>query len=121
MSDLPNQRGIHDIHRPFAFRSNPQFIFHNSPGFETGDKKQLQDVLSFMEKKAKLTEVDDQLHAIWLVSLSSYILATDDQFCAERFCIVLNKARPLLPLEMAFFETARSGTGIYHTIFQVAD
>jgi hypothetical protein len=47
------QRGIHDIHRPFVFRSNPGFIFHDSPGFETGDEKQLHEVLSFIEKKEK--------------------------------------------------------------------
>jgi hypothetical protein len=68
--DPTQQRGIHDIHRSFAFRNNPGFVFHDSPGFETGDKKQLQEVLSFMEEKAKSREVDDQLHAIWLVSLS---------------------------------------------------
>ena len=67
---LPTQRGVHDIHRSFAFRSNPGFIFHDSPGFESGDEKQLQEVLSFIEKKAKSTEVDNQLHAIWSVSLS---------------------------------------------------
>ena len=66
----PYQRGKHDINRPFAFKSNPRFIFHDSPGFETGDEKQLQEVLSFMEKKSKSTEVGDQLHAIWSVSLS---------------------------------------------------
>ena len=64
------QRGIHDINRSFTFRSNPGFIFHDSPGFETGDKRQLQEVLSFIEEKAKSTDVDDQLHAIWSVSLS---------------------------------------------------
>ena len=67
------QRGIHDIRRSFAFRSNPGFIFHDSPGFETGDKKQLQEVLSFLEEKAKSTDVDNQLHAIWSVSLSQLI------------------------------------------------
>ena len=67
---LPIQRGIHDIHRSFAFRSNPGFIFHDSPGFETGDKKQLQEVLSFIEKKARSNNVNDQLHAIWSVLLS---------------------------------------------------
>ena len=68
--DLPVmlQQGIH---RSFAFRSNPGFIFHDSPGFETGDEKQLQEVLSFLEEKAKSTDVDDQLHAIWSVSLFS--------------------------------------------------
>ena len=67
------QRGIHDINRSFAFRSNPGFIFHDSPGFETGDKKQLQEVLSFLEEKAKSTDVDNQLRAIWSVSLSQLI------------------------------------------------
>ena len=72
-----------------------------------------------MKKKARSKEVDDQLHAIWSVSLSRYILATDDQSCGERFCFVLNNARPLLPLETAFFETARAGNGFYHPIIQV--
>jgi len=71
------QRGIHDIRRPFAFRTNPEFIFHDSPGFEAGDEKQLQEVLAFIEEKAKSTEVHDQLHAIWLVShLLSELLLT---------------------------------------------
>ena len=69
--DSTYQRGIHDINRPFAFKSNPGFIFHDSPGFETGDKKQLQEVTSFLKKKAKSKEVKDQLHAIWSVSLWS--------------------------------------------------
>ena len=55
----------------------------------------------------------------YLVSfaISVYILATDCQFCAERYCLVLNNARPLLPLETAFFETARAGKGFYPLIF----
>jgi hypothetical protein len=67
---LVYQRGIHDINRPFAFKSNPGFIFHDSPGFEAGDEKQLQEVLLFLKKKAKSNEAGDQLHAIWSVLLS---------------------------------------------------
>ena len=74
-----------------------------------------------MEKKAKSTEVDDQLHAIWSVSssLSAYIQATDG-FCGKRFCFVLNKSRPLLQLETRFFETARAGKGLlsFHLCFK---
>jgi hypothetical protein len=112
------QRGIHDIHRPFAFKSNPGFIFHDSPGFETGDESQLQEVLSFMEMRAKSNEVDDQLHAIWSVSLSQCTSWPLIVGSAQRFCFVLNNARPLLPLETAFFETARAGKGFYRPIFQ---
>ena len=85
------QRGIHDIRRSFAFKSNPGFIFHDSPGFETGDERQLQDVFSFLEEKAKSGEVDDQLHAIWSVSPSQLIYrplivssAVKVLFCSEQ-------------------------------------
>ena len=117
---LPIQRGIHDIRRPFAFQSNPGFIFHNSPGFETGDEKQLQEVQSFIEEKAKSGDVNDQLHAIWSVfAISACILATDDKFCGKRFCVVLNSARPLMPLETEFFQTARARKGFYHPSFKI--
>ena len=46
-------------------------------------------------------------------------LTTDGQFYGERFCFVLNNARPLLPLETAFFETARAGNGLYLPSFKI--
>ena len=77
-----------------------------------------------MKKKAKSKEVDDQLHAIWSVSLSRhYTVTAHYQFRGERFCFVLNNARPLLPLEKTF-ESARAGKGFYpshFTNFQVPD
>ena len=51
----------------FSFKSNPQFIFHDSPGFEAGGEQELQDVLSFIQEKGKANEVKDQIHAIWCV------------------------------------------------------
>ena len=61
------QRGEHDVRVEFTFESNPQFIFHDSPGFEAGGEQELLDVLSFIEEKARATEVMDQIHAIWCV------------------------------------------------------
>jgi hypothetical protein len=55
------------VNDEFSFKSNPQFIFHDSPGFEAGGVQELQDVLSFLQKKAKAKEVKDQIHAIWCV------------------------------------------------------
>ena len=43
-----------------------------------------------MEKKAKSTDVDDQLHAIWSVSrinISLYILATDVSSAVKGFVL----------------------------------
>ena len=51
----------------FSFKSNPQFIFHDSPGFEAGCEQEIQDVLSFIQEKAKAKDVKDQIHAIWWV------------------------------------------------------
>ncbi|KAH8983751.1 hypothetical protein EDB92DRAFT_1557739 [Lactarius akahatsu] len=121
-----SERGIHDIDRPFAFASNPQFIFHDSPGFETGDKSQLKKVQSFIEKRAKSTEVDDQLHAIWLLSLSRVIALPNFW---RRFCFIPNTARFLLDLEKNFFNEQRAGnipviaifTKFDHLISQVYD
>jgi len=55
------------VYDEFSFKSNPQFIFHDSPGFEAGGEQELQDVLSFIQEKAKAREVKDQIHAIWCV------------------------------------------------------
>ncbi len=55
------------MYEEFSFESNPQFIFHDSPGFEAGGEQELQDVLSFLQEKAKANEVKDQIHAIWCV------------------------------------------------------
>ena len=65
--DQYHQRGIHDVRRAFTFASNPEFIFHDSPGFETGDETQLKEVQQFIRERAKATDPDDQLHAIWYI------------------------------------------------------
>jgi DNA helicase HerA-like ATPase len=94
----PSQRGNHDIHRSFRFASNPHFIFHDSPGFEAGDESQLKEVQSFLEKRARSTEVMEQLHAIW-------------------FCFEPNMSRPLLDLEERFFNEQRAGNGTLNLFF----
>ncbi|KAF5323214.1 hypothetical protein D9758_017319 [Tetrapyrgos nigripes] len=89
-TEFIDQRGVHNIHRAFAFASNPQFIFHDSPGFEKGGAKELEDVQQFIENRAKATNVEDQLHAVCI----------DRYF---RFCLVTDAARPVLELEERFF------------------
>jgi len=102
------QRGIHDINRPFAFTTNPQFIFHDSPGFEAGDKTQLEQVQAFIAERARSTEVNDQLHAIW----SIYFLALASMLtCWFRYCFEPNDVRPLLDSDKRFFEEGIAGNG----------
>ncbi|KAG6823926.1 hypothetical protein H0H92_008584, partial [Tricholoma furcatifolium] len=59
-----NTRGSHNVRDEFSFKNNPEFIFHDSPGFEAGGEKELETVMSFIEEKAKSLEVKDQIHAI---------------------------------------------------------
>ena len=59
------QRGIHDIEYQLIFRSNPQFIFHDSRGFESGSSDEIETVKSFIARCARSRELSEQLHAIW--------------------------------------------------------
>ncbi|KAI3600518.1 hypothetical protein WG66_001719 [Moniliophthora roreri] len=116
-----NLRGAHDIHQSFAFASNPQFIFHDSPGFEKGGEKELKDVQEFIEKCAQATNVEDQLHAIWYCSseLSFIMIIVND--CWFRFCLVTDASRPLLELETRFFQKKRFGNVPVIAVFTKLD
>ena len=61
------------MYEEFSFKSNPQFIFHDSPGFEAGGQE-FQDVITFLDEKAKATEVRDRIHAIWCVTVCLVLL-----------------------------------------------
>ncbi|KAF5344667.1 hypothetical protein D9758_016408 [Tetrapyrgos nigripes] len=95
-------RGIHDINQSFSFSSNPQFIFHDSPGFEKGGVKELEDVQQFIKNRAEAANVEDQLHAIW-------------------FCLVTNAAKPLSELEERFFKEKQFGNVPVIAIFTKFD
>ncbi|KAF8326709.1 hypothetical protein F5887DRAFT_1196714 [Amanita rubescens] len=97
-----SKRGIHNVHDEFSFNSNPQFIFHDSPGFEAGGEKELQEVCSFIQEKAKATEVKDQIHVIW-------------------FCFTPDVSRPLLELEQRFFNEKYCGNVPVVAIFTKFD
>src|SRR5882762_691133 len=60
-----SQRGIHDIEYQLIFRSNPQFIFHDSRGFESGSLDEIETVKSFINKCARSQKLSEQLHAVW--------------------------------------------------------
>ncbi|KDQ13818.1 hypothetical protein BOTBODRAFT_111028 [Botryobasidium botryosum FD-172 SS1] len=61
------QRGEHNIEYSLMFPTSPGFIFHDSRGFESGAVDELELVREFIQKKASLGSMKNQLHAIWYV------------------------------------------------------
>jgi hypothetical protein len=57
---------MHDIENQLIFKSNPQFIFHDSRGFEAGSLEEKEKVVEpFITKRAGEGKLSEQLHAIW--------------------------------------------------------
>ncbi|GJJ11605.1 hypothetical protein Clacol_005840 [Clathrus columnatus] len=99
---INTKRGVHDINQSFYFPSNPRFVFHDSPGFESGDESQLKQVQRFIHQRSEEWKIDEQLHAIW-------------------FCLLTNASRPLLELERRFFNERRPGNVPVIAIFTKFD
>ncbi|KAF7985531.1 hypothetical protein HWV62_3765 [Athelia sp. TMB] len=72
------------------FKSNAQFIFHDSRGFESGSEGETDTVKEFLKKRAETTELAQQLHAVW------YCLSTDTD-------------RPILAADETFFNECGMG------------
>ncbi|KAG2067241.1 hypothetical protein BDR04DRAFT_1159412 [Suillus decipiens] len=62
------KRGNHDIKNEMIFRSNPGFVFHDSCGFEAGSADEFESMKTFISERAKATELEDRIHAIWQVT-----------------------------------------------------
>ncbi|KAF8733304.1 hypothetical protein AX14_003941 [Amanita brunnescens Koide BX004] len=82
------ERGAHDIEHQIAYPGS-NFIFHDSPGFESGANEEINNVWKFIDKRSNANELSEQLHAIW-------------------YCIPMDSPRPLLDAELQFF---MKGTG----------
>ena len=61
---LNHQRGLHDIEHEITYEGS-NFIFHDSQGFESGAKEEIEVVWDFIQKKLSASKLEDQLHAIW--------------------------------------------------------
>ena len=74
------QRGIHDIDLELVFASNPDFIFHDSAGMESGSRDEVMKLDAFIAKRAGSVYPTQRLHLIGLVisepvnSLTDYYL-----------------------------------------------
>ena len=70
------QRGEHDINNQLIFKSNLEYIFHDSRGFEAGTVNELQLVKDFIRDRANTNELPDQLHAIWYCNYTFIVMDT---------------------------------------------
>ncbi|KAF7373067.1 GTP-binding protein [Mycena sanguinolenta] len=86
------ERSEHDIENQLIFKSNPQFIFHDSRGFESGSATEIQKVKDFIDARSASCTLSDQLHAIW-------------------YCMPTDTNRPLLSADEQFFEVFGTGKG----------
>ncbi|KAF9459650.1 hypothetical protein BDZ94DRAFT_1171259 [Collybia nuda] len=77
-------RGMHDIESEISFRSSPQFVFHDSRGFEAGGKEEMEKVKTFISERSKSKKLQDQIHVIW-------------------YCIPMDNDRPVTHAEEEFF------------------
>ncbi|KAF7350070.1 GTP-binding protein [Mycena venus] len=85
-------RGLHDIENQLIFKSNPQFIFHDSRGFESGSIDETEKVKAFIATRAGGNTLSEQLHAIW-------------------YCLPTDTNRPLLKADEDFFNIDVTGKG----------
>ncbi len=59
---------MHDIEHQITYEGS-NFVFHDSQGFESGGKNELEIVREFIEKRSAATLLKDQLHTIWYLSI----------------------------------------------------
>ncbi|KAJ7241763.1 hypothetical protein C8J57DRAFT_72763 [Mycena rebaudengoi] len=96
------ERGLHDIENQLIFKSNPQFIFHDTRGFESGSVAETEKVKAFIAGCAGSGTLADQLHAIW-------------------YCLPTDTNRPLLAADEQFFNTDVTGKVPVIAIFTMFD
>ncbi|KIJ34030.1 hypothetical protein M422DRAFT_35304 [Sphaerobolus stellatus SS14] len=83
-----SDRGLHNVKDEIRFPSRPGFVFHDSRGFEAGSSEELDAARRFVEDSAEVTNLKEQLHAVWM-------------------CLPLDKARELFDTEKQVFSWTR--------------
>ncbi|OAX33752.1 hypothetical protein K503DRAFT_869355 [Rhizopogon vinicolor AM-OR11-026] len=58
-------RGCNEIENELVFGSNPDFVFHDSCGFEAGSKEEFEKMKEFVLERASTTKLKQRVHAIW--------------------------------------------------------
>ncbi|KAG2125445.1 hypothetical protein DEU56DRAFT_570816 [Suillus clintonianus] len=61
--DMPGEA---TIDYEFTSQQNNRFVLHDSKGFEPGGKDNFDIVQDFIDRRGKMPDLKDQLHAVWL-------------------------------------------------------
>ena len=112
---LFSQRGLHDINNQLVFKSNPQFIFHDSRGFESGSLSENETVDTFITERVESTDLPSQLHAIWC-GINDMIFRRAQRINC-RYCLPTDTNRPLLDADRDFFSKYGGGKSQWAYLF----
>ncbi|KAF7985534.1 hypothetical protein HWV62_3771 [Athelia sp. TMB] len=85
-----------------VFKSNTQFIFHDSRGFECGSVDETEMVREFLKSRGEARELAGQLHAVW-------------------YCLPTDTDRPILAADKTFFNECGIGKAPVIVIFTKFD
>ena len=97
MTILIVQRGEHNIELELTFSSHGGYVFHDSRGFEAGEKRELEIVQDFVRRKSRERKLNDRLHAIWSVLSASMV--SNSRGLPFRYCVPMDNVRPSLDLK----------------------
>ncbi|KAG1731733.1 hypothetical protein EDD22DRAFT_927929 [Suillus occidentalis] len=61
-----HRRGKADIDREFIAPENQRFVLHDSQGFEAGDSDCFMTAKDFIDRRRKMPNLRDKIHAVWL-------------------------------------------------------
>jgi len=103
-------RGGHDIENELIFRSNDNFVFHDSRGFEPGSADEFLRLNEFISDRANTTYLKKRIHAIWycipMDKLDRAIQHSEEMFFNEcdtknvPVIVLFTKFDALLPVAM---------------------
>ncbi|KAF8888607.1 hypothetical protein BD779DRAFT_1523915 [Infundibulicybe gibba] len=60
-----DRAGVSNIEQEITSDMNPRFILHDSQGFAAGEIENFITVKNFIERRARMPNIKDRLHAIW--------------------------------------------------------
>ncbi|OAX33043.1 hypothetical protein K503DRAFT_869807 [Rhizopogon vinicolor AM-OR11-026] len=102
-------RGNHNIENELVFGSNPDFIFHDSCGFEAGGEDEFKSMKKFVLERASTPQLKERIHAIWqaIISVRLYLFI----MFYYRYCIPMDEYhRAITKAEERFFSECNTSS-----------